>query len=180
MLDLRSWLSPVLGNAYITGAEVLGIAAFLLGFLALYLSCSYLAKLAGGMGIRYGNVAYTLLYSLVPIALVYNIAHYWTFLATIGQRIVPLLSDPFGYGWDLLGTASVEPNFGIINATMVWYSQVVLIIVGHVAAVFLAHLIVGKFVADQRRALLTEVPMLVLMVAYTVSSLWILAQDIVI
>ena len=179
VLDLKPSLSTVLGNDYITGAETLGIAAFLLGFLALYLGFSYLVRLAGGRGISYGRVAYSFLYSLVPIALVYNMAHYWTFLATIGQRIVPLLSDPFGYGWDLLGTASVEPNYGIINATMVWYTQVVLIIVGHVAAVFLAHLMAGRLIVDQRRALLSQVPMLGLMVIYTVSSLWILAQDIV-
>ena len=179
VLELKPGLSGLLGNDYITGAETLGILTFLLGFSGLYLGFSYLVRLAGGRGTTYERVVYGFLYSLVPIALVYNMAHYWTFLASIGQNIVPLLSDPFGRGWNLLGTAGFQPDFRFINAELVWYSQVVLIIVGHVTAVFIAHLVAGRFIKNQSRMLLSQVPMLALMVIYTVSSLWILSQDIV-
>ena len=179
VLELKPGLSRLLGNDYITGAETLGILTFLLGFLGLYLGFSYLVRLAGGRETTYGRVVYGFLYSLVPIARVYNMAHYWTFLATVGQNIVPLLSDPFGRGWNLLGTAGFQPDFRFINAELVWYSQVVMIIVGHVTAVFIAHLVSGRFIRNQRRMLMSQVPMLALMVIYTVSSLWILSQDIV-
>ena len=43
--------------------------------------------------------------SLVPIALVYAIAHYFSLFVIQGQYMIPLLSDPFGKGWDLFGTA---------------------------------------------------------------------------
>ncbi|MGH3144411.1 MAG: hypothetical protein ACRDTR_01270 [Rubrobacter sp.] len=46
-------------------------------------------------------------------------------------------------------------------------------------AVYLAHLISLRLLDDPKRALLSQLPMLVLMVLYTVSSLWILAQPIV-
>ena len=48
--------------------------------------------------------------SLVPIALVYAIAHYFSLFVIQGQYVVPLLSDPFGKGWDLFGTAGVHPE----------------------------------------------------------------------
>ena len=55
-------------------------------------------------------------YSFIPIALAYNIAHVITLLLIQGQLIVPLVSDPFGSGWDLFGTVGYSLNIGIINA----------------------------------------------------------------
>ena len=48
---------------------------------------------------------------------------------------------PFGYGWNLLGTEDYRINMGVINARGLWYSSVGIIIVGHIIAVYLAHLI---------------------------------------
>ena len=60
-----------------------------------------------------------------------------------------------------------------------WYTAVVAIVVGHVLAVYVAHVVALREYRDRRRALLSQVPMLVLMVGYTVVSLWIIAQPIV-
>ena len=54
-------------------------------------------------------------YSLVPIALVYQAAHCFTYLLTEGQLSFALASDPFGWGWDLFGTAGYEPNVGVVS-----------------------------------------------------------------
>ena len=35
---------------------------------------------------------------LVPIAVAYHLAHYVSLLLTTGQFIIPLASDPFGWG----------------------------------------------------------------------------------
>ncbi len=118
-------------------------------------------------------------YSLVPIAVAYQVAHYYTLLLVQGQAIIRHVSDPFGWGWDLFGTAGFTINAGVVGARFVWYSQVALIVAGHVFAVYLAHLISPRLLRDPKRALLSQIPMLVLMVLYTVSSLWILAQPIV-
>ena len=48
--------------------------------------------------------------SLVPIALVYAVAHYFTAFVITGQYIFSLASDPFGFGWDLFGTVTYSPN----------------------------------------------------------------------
>ena len=49
---------------------------------------------------------------------------------------------------------------------------------GHVVAVYLAHVTALRLFENYRQALWSQVPMLVLMVLYTVSSLWILSQPI--
>ncbi|MDQ3795800.1 MAG: hypothetical protein M3316_09085 [Actinomycetota bacterium] len=66
-----------------------------------------------------------------------------------------------------------------MDAAFVWYSQVALIVAGHVIDVYLAHLISLRFFEDSKRALRSQSPMLVLMSLYTVLSLWILSQPIV-
>ena len=49
----------------------------------------------------------------------------------------------------------------------------------HVLAVYVAHVMAMRVFAERRAALRSQVPMLVLMVAYTMISLWILSQPIV-
>jgi hypothetical protein len=51
-------------------------------------------------------------------------------------------------------------------------------VLGHVVAVFLAHLRAGERFKNASSALLSQYPMLLLMVIYTMTSLWILAQPI--
>ena len=60
----------------------------------------------------------------MPIALVYAIAHYFSLFVIQGQYMVPLLSDPFGKGWDLFGTAGFRPNIAILGPNTIWYVQV--------------------------------------------------------
>ena len=62
--------------------------------------------------------------SLVPIALVYAVAHYFSLFVIQGQYMAPLLSDPFGKGWDLFGTANVIPNIALLTPNTIWYVQV--------------------------------------------------------
>jgi hypothetical protein len=52
-------------------------------------------------------------------------------------------------------------------------------VIGHVAAVSLAHIIALRSFDDPRLAIRSQIPMLMLMVAYTMMSLWIIAQPIV-
>ena len=96
-----------------------------------------------------------------------------------GQLLIPLLSDPFGWGWNLWGTARYRIDIGIVGARFVWYWSVASIVTGHVVAVVLAHHVALRTFPAPRDALRSQLPMLVLMVAYTMLSLWIIAQPIV-
>jgi hypothetical protein len=116
--------------------------------------------------------------TLVPIALVYNAAHNYSYLVVQSQGLVPLLADPLARGWHLLPTQGYAPSFLLAGAATVWYMQVILIVVGHVVAVYLAHLRAGERFRSAQRALVSQYPMLLLMVLYTMTSLWILAQPL--
>jgi len=114
--------------------------------------------------------------SLIPIAFVYVIAHYFSLLLYQGEVGYRLLSDPWGRGWDLFGTRAFQPNFTFLTPHTIWYVQVVALVAGHVAGLAVAHdRAVGLF-RTPRMALWTQYPMLVLMVLFTVGGLWVLSQ----
>lgn len=116
--------------------------------------------------------------SLLPIALVYHVTHYYTLLLTQGVKIRALVSDPFGWQWDLFGTAYTMRSPYLPDMGAVWNSQVVLILIGHVASVYIAHKQALRLFGGQRHALLSQLPMLFLMVLFTGFGLWILAQPL--
>ena len=117
--------------------------------------------------------------TLVPIALVYNAAHNYSYVMVQSQALIPLLNDPLAKGWHLLpAVAGYKPSFALAQASTVWFAQIVLIVVGHIIAVYLSHLKAGEKFRTAQRALLSQYPMLLLMVMYTMTSLWILAQPI--
>jgi hypothetical protein len=124
-----------------------------------------------------GMTAFAL--TLVPIALVYNAAHDYSYLVVQSQGLFPLLPDPFARGWDLFPSlVGYQPSFALAQASTVWYVQVVLIVLGHVVAMYLAHLRAAERFKKATNVLGSQYPMLFLMVLYTMTSLWILAQPV--
>jgi hypothetical protein len=122
------------------------------------------------------NLAQDFVDSLIPITLVYVIAHYFSLLIYQGEVGFRLLSDPWGRGWDLFGTHGFQPNFTFLTPHTIWYVQVAALVTGHIAGLGVAHdRAVGLF-RTPRMALWTQYPVLVLMVLYTVGGLWVLSQ----
>jgi hypothetical protein len=149
-----------------------------LAFLAVFWLTSGLMKKCASTRLGATQVACAFVLTLVPIAVAYHLSHYFSLLLTAGQFVIPLASDPFGYGWDLLGTAGYKVDFGVVSPYVFWYGAVTIIVAGHVIAVCLAHAVAQR-VFGARGAVASQVPMIALMVAYTTLSLWILAQPIV-
>jgi hypothetical protein len=114
--------------------------------------------------------------SLVPIAFVYLVAHYFSNFLVTGQFAIPLLSDPLGRGWDLLGTADVVPDLSVIAPNTTWYVQVGALIAGHVAGLVVAHERAVTIFPERVTALLSQLSILVLMVLYTGGGLWVLSR----
>jgi hypothetical protein len=114
--------------------------------------------------------------SLVPIALGYVAAHYFSLFVLQGQFLFFLVSDPLGRGWDLLGTADYQPNLGLLTPNTIWYVQVVALVVGHVAGLAVAHDRAVALFEKRGEALRSQYPMLALMVLFTVGGLWVLSQ----
>ena len=131
-----------------------------------------------GGGHTVHELASTFAHSLAPIALVYAAAHYVSFLLLQGQAIIPLASDPLGGGSDLLGTASVTVNYGLLSARNFWYLQVGFVVLGHVAALVLAHDRAITVYDDSREAVRSQYWMLVVMIGFTSLALWLLSEAI--
>jgi hypothetical protein len=115
-------------------------------------------------------------HSLVPIAMVYVAAHYFTFFVFEGQGIGALASDPLGKGWDLFGTSSAAIDYGVLSQNQSWYAQVAFVVAGHVAALVLAHERALVLYDKARLAVRSQYWMLGVMVGFTCLALWLLAQ----
>ena len=148
-------------------------------FLAVYLGFAWLGKEIPESERPVLEIAGLFVFSLVPIAIAYHLAHYLSYLLIAGQLIIPLVSDPFGIGWNIFGTAGHAIDIGIVGAKFVWYTAVIAIVVGHVFAVGVAHFVALRVFESPGAALKSQYPFLVLMVAYTMLSLWILSQPII-
>ena len=122
------------------------------------------------------EVARSFEHTLVPIAAAYVIAHYVSLLAYNGQAIIYLSSDPLGKGWDLFGTAGKAIDYGVINATGVWYLQVGVLVLGHVGGLVLAHDRALALYGKARAATTSQYWMLAVMVAFTTFGLFLLSQ----
>ena len=183
--DFQSFVRDVYGGGggeifnSLTIADTLGVLFVPLGFLLVYLFFSNLMAGSAEEGVTTLEMARNFSFSLIPIALAYNISHFITLLVIQGQQIIPLASDPFGTGWDLFGTVDYSPNIGLINARILWFLSVGLIVLGHVLAVYLSHRVAVRTFSDPVSARNSQYPMLTLMVVYTIISLWIIAQPIV-
>ena len=170
---------PEFGGKRIIAIQTLGLVSFPVLFIGIFLMFSIAMAAASGRRLSTKAFAQSFAFTLVPIAIGYHLAHYLAFLLIQGQRVISLASDPFGFGWNLIGTAGYRVNIGALGARFVWFSAVVAIVLGHIIAVYLAHVIALQKLKNRAPALRSQYPMLALMVSYTMISLWIIAQPVV-
>lgn len=185
---LQALLGPWLGDDIVTAWPVLKQAHRVWSLLTLALApllyalaclaALHLARRLAGSTLSLGELARRFAPSLLPIVLVYHASHYYTLLLTQGPQVGWLLADPFGLGWRLLPAERLPVTALLPAMGTVWHTQVGLIVAGHVASVWLAHHEALRCFGSVRAAWLSQLPMLVLMMAMTVSGLWILAQPI--
>ena len=114
-------------------------------------------------------------HSLIPIVVGYVIAHYLSYLVEVGQQTVIYLSDPFSTGRaNYLGTGDRAVNYWLTyHPTFLAVTKVGGVIVGHVLAVIAAHDRAVKLL-PQRHQLTGQLPLLVVMVGFTIGGLYLL------
>lgn len=123
------------------------------------------------------ELARSFAHTLIPIALAYVVAHYFSALAYQGQATAYLISDPLGDGSDLFGTADKTIDYGIIGANGIWYVQVGALILGHVGGLALAHDRALALYRRARDATRSQYWMLAVMVGFTSLGLWLLSAQ---
>lgn len=147
-------------------------------YMGLYLLTLKLARRLTGSQRTIRQLALDFGYTLLPIAFVYHLTHYATLILSDGLKIISLASDPFGWQWNLFGTlhsfrAPILPEMGVV-----WHSQVGLILCGHVLSVWIAHRVALRVFSTRPKAMASQLPMLALMIGFTIAGLWILAQPL--
>jgi hypothetical protein len=178
--DFNVALEPVwlpMGSLGFFFIRTLGLTLLTVAFLLIFVAFMEAVIYFGSRKVDLKTTVSGFALTLVPIALVYNAAHNYSYVMVQSQGLIPLLNDPLGKGWNLWpAVVGYKPSFALAQASTVWFAQIILIVLGHVIAVFLAHLRAGERFRTAQRALLSQYPMLLLMVMYTMTSLWILAQ----
>jgi hypothetical protein len=125
-------------------------------------------------GIRRADLPRLFAHSVVPIIVGYMVAHYLTLFVETGQQTLIQLSDPMGTGANLLGTADGEVNYWLsTHPTFLAVTKVLAVVTGHVLGVIAAHDRAMKLL-PKRHQLTGQLPLLVVMVFYTVTGLYLL------
>ncbi|MFG2213911.1 hypothetical protein ACGFN1_03365 [Streptomyces sp. NPDC048685] len=159
--DAPSWITTVqtssLGRTTTATLGLLGAVALVA---ALYALCAGAVRLISGQ-LPHPLTAFA--HSLVPIALGYLIAHYFTLFVTEGPRTVMVA----------LGADDPAPPDPPLGPGGVATLQVAAIVLGHVLGVIAAHdRSVRLFPSG--RAVAGQLPLLVLMITYTIGGLSLL------
>ncbi|MFU1478171.1 hypothetical protein ACM25N_10895 [Roseovarius sp. C7] len=159
--------SAVIGSnlAGLIGANLLLVIAFV-GALALGIRLA-----GGGVGLRRAVGVFAP--SILPIALAYHIAHYLTSFLVDGQYVLARISAA-------LGGPHVHVTAGFLNTPgpvrVIWLSQAGVVVIGHVVAILMAHVMALRLMQGHRRAVVSQIPLALFMVGYTVFGLWLLAS----
>ncbi|SAK79681.1 putative membrane protein [Caballeronia fortuita] len=183
-----SWVDTLWGaagqNRYVASTTLYGawqwVALFVSPLLYFFVFAVFLrfSSITGRSKLSVRDLLARFTLCLLPIAFVYHVSHYFLLVVMQGPQLIKLVSDPFGFGWNLLGTATWRIPPVNLDVETIWHAQVALIIVGHVASVVIAHFEALRSFDTPRQATLSQVPMLGLMVLFTASGLWILSLPI--
>jgi hypothetical protein len=161
------------GRSAVVGQTLAGLLAALVLLFAAFGATVWAGLRLGGTGVGFREAAGRLALSILPIALVYHVAHYLpSFLVDIQYTAAALA--------DLLGLGHVHVTTGFFNrldtVRVLWLTQAGLVVLGHVWSVLLAHRIALDLFGGGRRATMATLPLSLFMIAYTFLGLWLLAS----
>lgn len=173
--NLAGWFASAWGLGAMGGYTV-ALTTAVLGPIAVFAALVAVGKMASGeSAVSYKMQFMRFAYVHLPIALFYHIAHTSQHVFAEGVRVVPMLSDPFGWGWDLFGTAAMRlPPF--LSLAGVWNVQVACVVMGHLLSLWMADRAARQMFSTTGAALRSQIPTLIVQVIFSGYSLWLLLQ----
>ncbi|MCO8246403.1 MULTISPECIES: hypothetical protein [unclassified Haladaptatus] len=111
--------------------------------------------------------------TVLPIAAAYEVAHNYPYVFRNLAQLATVAVHP------LSPSAQTANPLAWLPVPVFWGSQVVLIVLGHVIAVVAAHYVAVERFETNAAARRGHLPLVALMVGYTVLSLWIISQPVV-
>jgi hypothetical protein len=160
-----------------------GLVVMIGALAAIYIAATLLGRALAGSRVGVGESLGRMIVSIVPIAFGYHFAHYLPSFLVDAQYAALALSDPFALGWDLFGTRDMHVTVSFLanhrSVEVIWNVQVGVIVAAHVMAVAIGHAVALRAGGGRRQVVLSQLPMTVLMIGYTLFGLWLLATPAV-
>lgn len=167
------WLKDWAGVASISGRALYAIVFLAINLLVvpgLFLLATALSKgLSSAREVSLKQVFINHSYALVPMGLSVWMAFSFSFLFVNGSYALSIISDPFGWGWDLFGTKSYPWTPMLIE--LVPYLQIVTLIVGLVFSIYIAYRIGRQLSASESQTIRGLVPIAAFLAVVTVAFL---------
>jgi 4Fe-4S binding protein len=110
-------------------------------------------------------------YTLVPLGFAAWIAFSLGFVFTNGSYALAVISDPFGWGWNLFGTANSP--WTPLGSNLVGLLQTGVLTFGLLFAVQVAYRIARQQVTDHRHAIRATLPIVSFLAVLTLGFLWL-------
>ncbi len=174
--DFRDALG--IGGANDMLVDSVALAAFSLLFLLPFMLTVWVSQHFIEKRVSFDDVARRFGWSLVPIGIAYVLAHNAPLVLTGVPLLVRGLSDPFGRGWNLLGTGTLLQGF-LPSPALVWFLEIALIVGGHILGVLAAHRTAVRLGSSHRAAVRSQYALTALMSIFTITTLWLLSQPLV-
>ncbi|MEP1614543.1 MAG: hypothetical protein ABJL72_21820 [Roseobacter sp.] len=118
--------------------------------------------------------------TLLPIALGYHFAHYLVAFLVQIKVTLSTLSDPMALGWNLFGLGAVKATFGFLSVPetvkIIWLTQAGVVVFSHVVSVLMGHHVARALYDNAKDVVFVQLGLTLLMIAYTVFGLWLLAS----
>lgn len=138
-------------------------------------ACAVARKTSGNLLYSLKSYFIAFAYPLLPVALAYHLAHNALHFFYEGSKLVRLISDPFGWGWDIFGTAR-SPLTMLVPIEYIWVVQVILVVLGNFAAVWLVNRAGYRMFGNRRQAIGATIPMVIFVALLSIAAMWLLSQ----
>ena len=172
-VDNSSASVPLVGDH--GGAALLRTVTLLLFVVIVGVTFTAAARATGGVSREQRReLPGRLAHCLIPIVVGYIFAHYLSYLVERGQETIVRLADPLNRGWHLLGLDPGDVLYFLSqNPTLLWTIKVACVVVGHLVAVIAAHDQALRVIPVGHQ-LVGQLAMMITMVAYTLTGLFLL------
>lgn len=176
LIMIRPWTVFTAGLMMFTGAGydavrfILFISSAMLPVL-IYSIAAFVSKIISP-NLNFKELFTGFSYTIIPLGLMMFLAHNVRHLLEEGTGLIQVLSDPFGFGWDLFGSSGYMPA-PLLNSNNILLIQWLLMFMG-----LWASFSAGKNVSMQFQKEAVFIPVLIFVLVFFVFYLWVLGQPI--
>ena len=167
------------GRSAIIWQTTTGIVVANIVLATIFAACIYAGLALIGETDRFSHAFCRFSVTILPIAIGYHFAHFLPAFLVNVQHAVAAASDPLNTGADYLGLGTFYVSSGFFNnrdtVRVIFLAQAGAVVLGHIVSILAAHAAAAEQFGDGRKAALSQVPLVIFMIAYTFFGLWLLA-----